>query len=225
MKHEEHVMNILKKIITILLVMIMACSILVFVPRQVVVNCLMVNNVNQQSDHRLLAILGGGMINANMGKSTKERLDRCFTYLKTNRPKYILVCEYEKHTAILYNYLVSKGINSKYFVKPSFHYSVNNSGTLNNVLEILDFMDKNNIVEVAVITSPYHEKRVNALFESLSNRQNVHRKISFIHVNDSEIISAPFKRYVQIIAHEIGAMMIFKISNAIDDITNVWKEI
>lgn len=218
-------MNILKRIITILLVMIMACSIFTFVPRQVVVNCLMVNNVKQQSDHRLLAILGGGMSNKVIGKSTKERLDRCSTYLKTNKPKYIMVCEYETHTALLYNYLVSKGINNKYFVKPSFTYSVNNSGTLNNVLEILDFMNRNNIDEVAVITSPYHEKRVNALFESFSKKQKVNRKISFIHVNDSEVISAPYKRYVQIIAHEIGAIMIFKISNTIDDITAGLKEI
>lgn len=90
---------------------------------------------------------------------------------------------------------------------PTFAYSDSNSGTLNNVHEILDYMKKKQLSEVVVVTSPYHEKRVKSLFDKFALK-NGNISVSFLHVKDSEILTAPYRRYVSLIVHESGAIAV-----------------
>ena len=178
------------------------------IPRKWVVDQFVVQNQIENFDRpQLVAILGGGMNGEKLGASTRERLDRSMPFIKKHNPDHLIVCEYKKYQGRLYSYLLKNGIKKEKMSYPTFEYSDSNSGTLNNVLEILDYMKKKQLSEVVVVTSPYHEKRVKLLFDRLTPK-NGNISVSFLHVNNSEILTTPYRRYVSLIAHESAAIAV-----------------
>lgn len=202
-------MRTIRKITTAILllsaILLLAAAI---IPRRLVVDIFTAqNHIKDHGRVQLVAILGGGMNGQKLGASTKERLDRSIPFIKSQHPEHLIVCEYRKYREKLSNYLLKNGINKDKIAYSTFEYSDSNSGTLNNVLEILDYMNKAQVRQVVVVTSPYHEKRVKLLFDRLTPKdKNI--SVSFLHVNYSEIFTTSYRRYVSLIVHETGAIAV-----------------
>jgi uncharacterized SAM-binding protein YcdF (DUF218 family) len=202
-------MRTIRKIVTTVLILSAVFLIVVaIIPRKWIVDLFVVQSqIKDPSRIQLVAILGGGMNGEKLGVSTRERLDRSIPFIKKHNPDHLIVCEYKKYQGRLYNYLLKNGIKKEKMSYPTFEYSDSNSGTLNNVLEILDYMKKKQLSEVVVVTSPYHEKRVKLLFDRLAQK-NGNISASFLHVNNSEILATPYRCYVSLIAHESAAIAV-----------------
>lgn len=160
----------------------------------------------------LFVILGGGFRKGKIGNSTKERLETFIEkYQKTNMKIPILVCEYPEGKKKMEFYINNKIEKKLNFLKSTYHYKEIFGGTENNIKEVLNVVkNKENINNILVITSPYHELRTYLIFKRLKKQMKLKKqlKINFLHPkNFGEIKSTNNKRFFKLVIHELGGIV------------------
>ena len=149
----------------------------------------------------LLVLLEGGEW---LYSPTRERVDKLIEIYK-RKPTKILICSYPRYKDELEKALISNGVLPLNIVKSKYVYD-GRGGTYNNVSEIMDTLKSNKEYKVInIVTSPYHEKRVQVIVSNLLNQSGVNRpvKIAFVHIEHSDIYYTNNERYIDLIGHEI----------------------
>lgn len=163
------------------------------------------SQVSESSD--LLVLLEGGEW---LYSPTRERINKLIEIYK-RKPTKILICSYPKYKDELEKVLISNGVLPLNIVKSKYVYD-GRGGTYNNVSEIMETLKSNKEYKVInIVTSPYHEKRVQVIVSNLLNQSGVNRpvKIAFVHIEHSDIYYTNNERYIDLIGHEILGIVWF----------------
>lgn len=164
------------------------------------INFFMVDSKVAESPDLLVLLEGGEWLYS----PTRERVDKLIEIYK-RKPSKILICSYPRYKDELIKVLTSNGVLPLDIVKSKYVYD-GRGGTYNNVSEIMDTLKNNNEYKVInIVTSPYHEKRVQVMVSNLLNQSGVNRpvKIAFVHIKHSDIYHTNNERYIDLIGHEI----------------------
>lgn len=202
-----------KKVIIFFLALFIV-FILVFslTPRNRIVQFLEIDNQNKTGNIDIYFVFSGGFVNSKMGKSTRERVNFLEKVLKKNPDTPFVFLDYKRGKEIIDN-ILAKETNYKTIVS-NYKYNEKTGGTENNVLELVSILKKHpEFKRIGIITSIYHEKRVSLILKYYLKRENIKGiEVYFLHDNTKqEIYSCSFKRYIKLIAHEIGGILYFKL--------------
>ncbi len=168
----------------------------------------MVDSHITTSPNLLVILEGGGLLHS----PTRERMNKLIEIYK-REPTKILVCSYPKYKDELLTALYLNGVRPSDIVKNKYVYD-KRGGTYNNVSEIMDTLKKNKKFKVIdIITSPYHEKRVQLIFLKLFHEYEINKlvQISFSHIEYSDVYYTNNERYFDLIGHEILGIAWFEI--------------
>lgn len=184
----------------IFLFLLLLLLIISLINRPLILGFFMVDR-NYDNPPDLIVLLEGG---SWLFSPTRERIDKVVELYKHKSTK-ILVCAYPEFKDDVVGFLVSNGVKSEDIVKSQYVYNAR-GGTSNNVLEILEVLthdEKYNFVEI--VTSPYHERRVNIIVSNLMPESGINRPVhvSFAHIKDSDIYRTNTERYINLISHEL----------------------
>lgn len=192
-------MNRVKYVFLIISLMVAFASVILFF-RPLIIGFFMVDANVAASPNLLVLLEGGGLVYS----PTQERMNKLIDIYK-RKPTNILVCSSPQYKDELISNLVSNGVLQQDIVKSRYVYDAR-GGTYNNVSEIMDTLKNNEKYNsIGIVTSPYHENRVKiiAKYLLLNSSNNRRIKISFIHIEDSDIYSTNNERYINIISHEL----------------------
>ena len=192
-------MNRFKFIFLIISIMVaLACIILIF--RPLMISFFMVDANVDASPNLLVLLEGGGLVYS----PTQERMNKLIDIYK-RKPTNILVCSSPQYKEELISNLVSNGVLPQDIVKSRYVYDAR-GGTYNNVSEIMTTLKSNKEYNsIGIVTSPYHENRVQIIVKYLLFKSGINRRIkfSFMHIEDSDIYNTNNERYLNIIGHEL----------------------
>jgi len=163
---------------------------------------------DHNNDADLLVVLEGGSIRF---PPTKERVSEALGLYINNNVK-LLVCSKESLKNEILDYLVANGVKKKDLVVSNYSYD-GAGGTFNNINEILSIIKSNEAYKnITIVTSPYHELRVDIMFSELIAGSGIDHKInlSFSHIENSEVEKTDIRRFVKIITHELIGILVFK---------------
>ena len=175
--------------------------------KSAIISLLMVEKIGF-NEPDLIVVLEGGSIKF---PPTYERVSEAVRAYHEYKTK-ILVCSIPGLKIDIYNYFKSNGIRNEDLIISEYTYD-DSGGTYNNVNEIISVIKNNKKYKnIKIITSPYHELRVDIIFSRIFKSSNIDRQVnvSFHHVKNSEILKTDFRRYMRIIAHELVGIMVFK---------------
>jgi len=158
----------------------------------------------------LVVVLEGG--NAKYAP-TNERVNKI---LEVYFSEYndILICSYNRYKNGIIDYLEAHGVEKSRLLTSNYNYNYNYGGTYNNAQEIVYFLIKNiKYKNIEIITSPYHEFRVNMILSELIEKKAMQDVVQFwfVHIDNSEILTTDNRRYLQIISHEFLGVINFHI--------------
>ena len=193
--------------------------------RNLMIDFFMVDSKVTESPDLLVLLEGGEWLYS----PTRERIDKLIEIYK-HKPTKILICSYPRYKDELVKVLISNGVLPLDIVKSKYVYD-GRGGTYNNVSEIMDTLKNNKEYKVInIVTSPYHERRVQIIVSNLLSQSGINRsvKISFVHIEYSDIYNTNNERYIDLIGHEILGVAWFyiqmiqlKFENLIDSMVAV----
>jgi hypothetical protein len=160
----------------------------------------------------LIAVLGGGITQGNLGISTTERLNALLkTYMSKRKKPAILICEYPKGKEKMKRFI--KNYIKEDFTEAVSHYKYieTTGGTENNIKDILTYLKtQHNIKSVMIVTSPYHQRRTNLILKKLLKQLKIDKDITFCFYqmdNYGEILTCSYKRFAKLIFHEFAGIV------------------
>lgn len=168
--------------------------------RHLMMNYFMVDSQVTESPDLLVLLEGGDWLYS----PTRERINKLIEIYK-RKPNKILICSYPRYKDELVKVLILNGVLPLDIVKSKYVYD-GRGGTYNNVSEIIDVLKNNKEYKVInIVTSPYHEKRVQIIVSKLLYKSGINRrvKIYFAHIKHSDIYYTNNERYIDMIGHEI----------------------
>lgn len=193
--------------------------------RELVLRFFIVEIAPTTSRPDLLVLLEGGDLRYS---PTRERVDRLMELYK-RRPTKVLVCSAPQHKRNLTEFLISEGVIPSDIIESNYPNAYENrGGTHGNVLEILNVLRTNKDLRVLeIVTSPYHEKRVQIIASRLLARSGTEMpvRITFAHIDDSDIYRTDRQRYLTIIGHEILGIAGFYVQTLVAGLENLWNPI
>lgn len=196
------------KYIFILLVFIVVVFLFASIFRGSVID-LFIAHKKEFGETDLIVVLEGGSIRF---APTNERVNKVISVYKEN-PKKILICSVSNYKEDIVDFLISNGIKNDDILISNYDYT-EDGGTYNNAKEIISIL-KNNISyrNIEIITSPYHEFRVNLILSTLIKEVDFKQSIyfKFSHINNSEVSGTDNIRFIKIISHEILGSIVFKL--------------
>lgn len=203
-----------------ILVLVIICTLIItylLTDKRIVLNAFIVEgDVIEKPD--LLILLEGGSIRF---APTRERAEETIRLYKQH-PGTVLICAYRNYKKDIRKYLINNGIKASDIVESFYDYDgKKGGGTYNNVLEVLSVIKKkNNIQNIVIVTSPYHELRVSILFSELIKQAEINKPIfiNYSNINDSEAIHTDTPRFISIISHELQAISWFYIMQAYEKV-------
>jgi len=166
------------------------------------------NDFNKNAE--LLVMLEGGGLNFS---PTKERALKVLELYKKKQTK-VLVCSHQDLKSEIVAFLIDRWVKENDLIKTEYIYGDEN-GTYNTV-EIARFLNENNAYQaIRIVTSPYHEFRVNIILDDVLQKTAVNRElvIGFSHINKSDIYDTNTERYAGMILHEIAGIIFYLVSN------------
>ena len=175
-----------------------------------IIDLFIVDNANDKKPD-LIVVLEGGSIKF---APSHERAIAAINAYGSNKSK-VLVCSIRELKGEIEGYLISKGINKSDLVQAHYEYD-SSGGTYNNIKEILSVLKVNkNYKNILVVTSPYHELRVNTMIVELINSDTMYNgiTINYSNIKNSEITKTNNSRFMKIISHELLGILVFKFTH------------
>lgn len=194
-----------RAILLAILLLILFLGIVLFY-RPTVISAFQVHKNYDAPPDLIVLLEGGGLVYS----PTRERLEKVLE-LYRQRETNILVCAYEEFKKDIVSALVSNGVRSSDIVQSQYAYNAS-GGTYNNVLEMMDALRKNEKYSfIEIVTSPYHERRVDIMFSNLMGKSNIKRGVyvRFPHIMNSDIYYTNNERYLILTGHELFGMVWF----------------
>ncbi len=174
--------------------------------RPLVISLLMVDTHHRNSPDFLVLLEGGSWLYT----PTRERLDKAIELYKAHSST-ILVCAHQKYKQDIVDFMISNGVQRADLIESQHTYG-ERGGTYNNVMEIIDVLKRyEHYNSIEIVTSPYHERRVQAIFSNLIAKSGITRPIyiKFRHIENSDIYTTNTYRYLKIVFHEILGLVAY----------------
>ncbi len=202
-------------VISLLIILLAPAIILKITPRKTFISFLTVKTEQSEKKPDALVILSGGFKkNLVPGVSTFERINTLKEALNKYPDTPVIVLDYNTGKKLIASKLKEESKNIRILVSNKYSYKEKLGGTENNIAELISLIkERNDIKTIALITSPYHEKRVKLILDYYLQKENLNIDYFFIHVkNKGEIVNCDFSRYLKLVLHEVSGIIYFKLS-------------
>lgn len=185
-------------------------------PRSPIVDLLQVAGT-PLAEPDLVVVMGGGFRpDGELGRSTQERLDQLVLVFPTLSPNTsVLLSEYPGGRNRMAQYLSENAFPEDRLIESGYVFDGEAGGTVQNVAEMFHVLDSRpGVRNVLIITSPYHQLRVQQVMNAYRERLELDDMPRFAFhqfPDNSEIFTCGRFRFLRLAGRELTGIVIQRV--------------